>query len=221
MTNKDTNLKYWNKIVEDPPESFNNLLESENQYVQRIIREGSKILEIGCGTGKNLANLLNKKGEIYGVDNNPLAVIGARKKLFKQPLVSINFGDGRNLDYKDSCFDYVLLLGTTVGNFGDEKNKFYSEMKRVLKEDGEIILSTYNEDAFDERIKIYKEIGVPIEKIKGTTVFLDYPSAKISEQFSQEQLEEIFEENGLTPIDITKDGIGYFCRLKKVKGGKN
>ena len=107
---------------------------------------------------------------------------------------------------------------TTPVNFGNDRNWIYSEMKRVLLPDGEIIISIFNEDQFTfyERTKLYAQLGAPVKEVKGTTFVFDYPNgAHISEQFSKKQLEEIFDENGLEPVDISKQGIGYFCRAKK------
>ena len=95
---------------------------------------------------------------------------------------------------------------------------YLEEMKRVLKPEGEILISVFNEEmnTFYERIKFYTELKAPVKEVKGTTVIFDYPhGANISEQFSKKQLENIFQKNNLHPIEISKQGIGYFCRLKK------
>ena len=77
-------------------------------------------------------------------------------------------------------------------------------------------MSMYSEDAFDERIKLYKEHKVPIREIKGTTVIFDEELGdNISEQHSKEELREIFEKASLKVIDIKKVGIAYLCKLRK------
>jgi len=215
MPKESLNIDYWKELSENPPELFKRLFKFEEEYLEDLIKKGSKILNVGCGIGRTENYLINKGGIFYGVDNDSDAVITARESLSTHPNISISLGDGRNLDYRDSTFDYVLCLGTPA-NFGNERNQFYSEMRRVLKHDGEVVIAVYNEDAFEERKKAYDFAGPENKRIEGTTFFGDNPFPIVSEQFSKEQLEEIFDENGFVPTDITKDGIGYFCILEKV-----
>jgi len=45
-------------------------------------------------------------------------------------------------------------------------------MKGVLKPGGKIIISVFSEDAFSERMALYRSIG-EIKEIRGTTVIFD------------------------------------------------
>lgn len=103
---------------------------------------------------------------------------------------------------------------TTFANFADKKFKILEEMSRVLKESGKIILSVFSKDALGERMKVYKALGVKIKEIKnGTVVFEDILDDNISEQFTKEQLEDIFSRANLKIEDVTKVGIAYLCTL--------
>ena len=105
---------------------------------------------------------------------------------------------------------------TTPANFGDEKQKFYAEMKRVVKEEGQILLSVFNEDAMEERLKLYKKVNAKVKEIRGgRVIFEDFVDIEFSEQFSKSELENIFKEAGLKVLEIKKEVIGYFCRLGK------
>ena len=89
-------------------------------------------------------------------------------------------------------------------------------MKRVLKEDGKIVISVFSEDALDERMKVYEAIGIEVKEIKnGSVVFADVIDDNISEQFTKDQLEYIFDRADLHITNITKVGIAYLCTLTK------
>ncbi len=123
--------------------------------------------------------------------------------------------DATNLSFDDETFDFIICMGT-FANFADDKFVVLKEMKRVLKKSGKIIISVYSEDAFDERMKIYKVSGVKIKEIKdGTVVFDKSLGDNISEQFSKEQLEDILSRAYLHIEDITKVNIAYICTLTK------
>jgi SAM-dependent methyltransferase len=217
MVNKKQheNFNHWRKVLQNTPESYKQWFEAEREFLWNNIRKiNSSILEVGCGNGRSLYSLLHLGGFLYGIDNDENAVREARELL--EPYgARISLQEAANLTFRDKSFDYVLSLSTPA-NFGSQKNKIYSEMRRVLKPDGEIIINVFNEDAFDERIKVYKALKAPIKGIKGTTViFEDGDIEFISEQFSRQQLEEICKDNNLVPVDIRKEGIGYLCRFKK------
>ncbi|MCK5026601.1 MAG: hypothetical protein KAS15_08445, partial [Nanoarchaeota archaeon] len=105
----------------------------------------------------------------------------------------------------------------TFANFADKKFIILDEMKRTLKDSGHIIISVFSEDAFEERMKVYKTDGVKIKHIDGTTVIFDESFGdNISEQFNKEQLENIFSQANLIVEDITQVNIAYLCKLKKI-----
>jgi ubiquinone/menaquinone biosynthesis C-methylase UbiE len=105
----------------------------------------------------------------------------------------------------------------TFANFGDDKYKILSEMKRVLKDNGNIIISVYSEDALDERLKAYKQANLKLKEIdrqKGRVV-IDIIGDAISEQFSERELRNIFAKSSLKVIKVKKVGIAYLCLLSK------
>jgi SAM-dependent methyltransferase len=214
-----TNITLWKQCIKNLPESYRRWFEKEQEYFDRhVAMLHANVLDVGCGTGRSLSYLIGKNDNLYGVDNDPEAVKDARKRFSENPKVSIMMEDARDLPFKDDFFDYVLCISTPANfaSFGANPMDFYSEMRRVLKSYGQIVFSVFNEDAFEERMKVYTSIDSKIEEINGTTVRFAVPSGgHVSQQFSKPQLEEIFRHAKLKPEEIVKDGIAYFCRLKK------
>lgn len=64
---------------------FDQLLKGRFEHCQRI-------LEVGCGTGRNLTYFLKRDFEVHGVDKNPEAIRGVQK--LAQQLNASN--DGQN-----------------------------------------------------------------------------------------------------------------------------
>jgi ubiquinone/menaquinone biosynthesis C-methylase UbiE len=210
------NFNYWSSVLENMPQSYVQWFEAERRYLERNISDNSMVLEIGCGDGRSLSYISDKDCTLYGIDYSEKAGLTGRENLkilgMDANIISMEADD---LIFRNNSFDYVLSL-TTPANFGDKKDDIYLEMKRVLGKDGEIIISVFNEEAFDERMKVYEIVGVPIKRIEGTKfIFEEAGSEFVSEQFSRSQLEEICEHANLQPIEIQKEGIGYFCRFGK------
>ena len=209
---KESNVEWWEKTLENLPKSYADWFNEEKKFLKRHIIANSKVLEVGCGEGRSLRYIQDITQKITGIDNDPKAIGDAKGNIKNGKFLIV---DGKRLPFENNLFDFILCM-TTPANFGNEKQKIYSEMKRIVKDNRQILLSVFNEDAMKERLKLYKKVNAPVKKIVGErVVFEKYVDVEFSEQFSKEELEEIFKEAGLNILSIEKIGIGYFCRLNK------
>ena len=209
---KESNIEWWEKLLEDIPESYAHWFSEEEKFLKKHITKDSKVLEVGCGEGRSLRYILDLTKNLTGIDNDSKAIKDAKENIQEG---NFQVADGRKLPFEDNSFDFILCM-TTPANFGDKRQEFYAEMKRVVKSNGQIILSVFNEDAMEERLKLYKKVNAPIKEIVGgRVIFEENVDIEFSEQFSKEELEKIFRESELEIVEIIKEGIGYFCRLKK------
>ena len=209
-----TNIDYWEKVLANPIVSYKKLIEVERVYLQKNVTPHSKVLEIGCGNGRNIESLISITKNIVGIDNDPQAVKDAKKRLAKFLTVTILEADALALPFEDQSFDFVILLDTLV-NFKENKLKSLLEMKRVLSKTGKVIISVYSEDAFDNRMTMYKQIEVPIERVDGTKIIFDKSvGANESEQFSKDQIFELSKQAKLKLVDCIKvEKIAYICKF--------
>jgi ubiquinone/menaquinone biosynthesis C-methylase UbiE len=101
---------------------------------------GSSILDIGCGWGILLKQLilLDRNLKLYGLDISPLMVNLAKTKFNHSDNVKIQIGSAEKLPYKNSTFDYV----TCILSFHHYPKSLISlkEMSRVLKPKGRLFL---------------------------------------------------------------------------------
>jgi ubiquinone/menaquinone biosynthesis C-methylase UbiE len=209
---KESNIEWWEKTLENLPKSYADWFNDEEKFLRNEITPNSKVLEVGCGEGRSLRYIQDITEKIVGIDNDPKAIKDTKKNIKKGEFL---VADGRALPFEDNSFDFILCM-TTPANFGDEKQKFYSEMKRIINNDGQILLSVFNEDAMEERLKLYKKVNALVKKIVGgRVIFEEHVDIEFSEQFSKEELIEIFKEARLNILSIEKVGIGYFCKLRK------
>ena len=212
---KKFDVKVWERILNDLPSSYRKWFNDEVAYLRKNITKNSKVLEVGCGDGRSIKDILSVTRDITGIDHDKKAVDDAKNNFRHYPKIKIIKAEATKLPFKKKTFDFVLCM-TTFANFGKKKYKVLDEMKRVLKDDGFIIISAYSDKAFKERMKLYKKIKFPIKKIIGTTViYYGEFDDGISEQFSKKELENLFSKAKLEIIDIKKLNMAHICKLKK------
>ncbi|HEV7700368.1 MAG TPA: methyltransferase domain-containing protein [Pyrinomonadaceae bacterium] len=100
-------------------------------WVYDNVREGSSLLDIGCGAGL-LALLRRKDVNLSGVDISDACVEAAKTNGYDD----VRRGDLTALPFDDSSFDYVASLDVIGHVSFDEKDQVIAEIKRVLKPDG-------------------------------------------------------------------------------------
>ena len=216
MPEKDTNIGYWEKVLNEPTASYQELFSVEKKYLKDNIYNGSIVLDIGCGDGRNIQSILESTKNVYGIDSEEKAVLDAKRRFEKDEAVVIMQAVAEKLPFKNENFDIVTCL-MILPNLENNKDAVFKEVSRVLKKGGQLILSSFAETSRAERLKMYEIIGLPIEKIVGNKIiFAGDFSGNTSEQFSLGELKSFGEKVGLKMIDDIKIGeLAYIVKYQK------
>lgn len=215
ISKKDLSLlSWWKKYLKVCLPLILDWIEKETRYLRKNIRKKSIIIDVGCGFGDDIKSIANIVKKAVGIDNNLEGVKEAKRNLAKFKNVEIFLEDAKRIHFFDNTFDYVICLGNTFGNLGEDKYKVLKEMKRVIKNNGKIVISIYSEKALPFRMEGYKNVAWPIEKMtKGGTVYTK--GGLISEQFSKEKLKKIFAKAKLKVKIQELNPISYLCIATK------
>ncbi len=109
------------------------------------VPRGARVLEVGCGTGHLLADLLAREEcafEVVGLDLSADMLVRARERAGAAALVR---GDGERLPFAAASFDALVLKGC-LHHLRDHAG-FLTEARRVLRPGGRVVLSEPIEDA--------------------------------------------------------------------------
>ena len=83
--------------------------ESLIAFIKQNIKKGSKVLELGCGSGANMWFLAKEGMETYGIDYAPKGIEYCKEILKKWNVeADIKVGDMRKLEYKNELFDAIV-----------------------------------------------------------------------------------------------------------------
>mgnify|MGYP001323328728 CR=1 FL=1 len=97
-----------------------------------------KVLDIGCGTGKNSLLIKKKNCIVYGVDLSVRAIEKYNKKGMNGRVADIQNG----LPFGKSSFD-VIFMSDVIEHI-ENTNFLLQEVRRVLKSEGYAIIGTTN-----------------------------------------------------------------------------
>ena len=147
-------------------------------------RVTAKILDVGCGTGKNL-EVFSKFGKVWGLDNSHEAIAFCKKRGF----MNVNLGSIEKMPYKKEFFDAVTALD--VLEHVDD-SRALKEIKRILNKDGFLVITVpafewlwsrwdevlYHKRRYTEKslTRVLKNNGFKIINISYTYSFLVLPA---------------------------------------------
>ncbi|MBA4257235.1 MAG: methionine biosynthesis protein MetW, partial [Polaromonas sp.] len=78
------------------------------QSIARLVPEGSRVLDLGCGNGELLAHLVAQRGcSGYGVEIDDAKVHACLQRGVS--VLQLNLEDGLNM-FEDQSFDVVLQI---------------------------------------------------------------------------------------------------------------
>ncbi len=116
-----------------------------DQFLSRIPVDANRILEVGCGTGGLMRDLLTPGRRVVGLDISKGMLKRAEQSIGISEKLAWVVSPGESIPFKDSVFDVLCFRGA-FHHMADEKAAL-SEAHRVLKEGGLIILSEPNDDS--------------------------------------------------------------------------
>jgi ubiquinone/menaquinone biosynthesis C-methylase UbiE len=133
----------WARFYADPkPATLNSQnLVSRRRFALEMfaarVPPGSKVLDIGCGTGHLAGELMQRGYEAWGVDFSEGMVQYAREHYRSD---RFQVGDIERIQFPDNTFDAVMCLG--VVEYLSDDLPALREMWRVLKPGGWAVITT-------------------------------------------------------------------------------
>lgn len=111
------------------------------EYTKSILSDGDQILEVGFGWAGGARILRGTDTSYEGIEVSSEAVEQARKT-FNAAGMNFQRYDGRHIPFDDSSFD--IVLSSHVLEHVDDPNGYLSDIKRVTRPGGKVIVVTPN-----------------------------------------------------------------------------
>jgi len=144
--------------------AFVDKVETEAAFLLLNPKEDEKILDIGCGTGNFSLKLASLECDVAGIDVSEKMLEVAKKKASETGYdICFKNMSGNLMNFNDDTFDKIICMA--VFEFVENPEELYSNMLRVLKPNGTIVIGTiqkgglweklYSSEAFKDTIYSY------------------------------------------------------------------
>jgi ubiquinone/menaquinone biosynthesis C-methylase UbiE len=161
---------------------------------------GRVVLEVGCGTGvvlRDLLDMVGPGGSVVGIDPSRLALRAARMLTREHPRrsrLTLRVGDGARLPFRSGRFD--LALAITVMLHVADPLAVVKEMARVVRRGGRVGLQDQD----------FGTVAVEHPEPALTSRILDEVAARLyAEPCSGRRLPRLLREAGLDDIRVLTD----------------
>jgi ubiquinone/menaquinone biosynthesis C-methylase UbiE len=151
------------------------------------LSKNDKVLEIGCGVGYQIPEIAKRCKDYTGIDFSKKSIMLCKTAKNIRLLVA----DAHRLPFKKSCFDAVLLIDVLENLRNPEKT--LEEVKRVLKDNGKIVVSVPNWRS------IYGLVRFVLEKIGKWRYDLVPP---IDDWFTNRRITSMLKRHGFEIEDV-------------------
>ncbi len=163
------------------------------QLIQQAnIQPGQRVLDLGCGTA-TLTILLKKmhpEAEVIGLDGDDKALTIAHRKVKARSLeIQLQKGLSYRLDFPASSFDRVVSSLLFHHLSGENKQKTFAEVRRVLKPDGELHLADWGK----ARNALMRWAFLVVQLLDGFATTTENVQGKLLDYLNQTGFEEVAE----------------------------
>jgi ubiquinone/menaquinone biosynthesis C-methylase UbiE len=149
-------------------------------WIKKVIPhiEGTKILEVSFGSGYLMKEYAQNDFDIYGIDYNEKMLEIASKKMNSIEIsTKLSIANVETLPFPENTFDTVINTMAFTGY--PNGDKAMSEFKRVLKEDGKLLLVDFDYPANRNLlgywiVKLWEKLGDIIKDINSLLSIFEF-----------------------------------------------
>ena len=126
----------------------------EHLHRYHAVRELVKdkvVLDIASGEGYGSAILATSAQSVFGIDIDPEVVKYAQQKYAGTRNIEFLIGQAENIPLPDRSIDVVVSYETIEHLGQSAQERFLQEIKRVLKNDGKLVISTPDKTNYSDR----------------------------------------------------------------------
>lgn len=125
-----------------------------DQVMKGRYGQTDKILDAGCGAGRNLHWFLKEEMDVYGIDRDAVSINELKASYPSLPSDRFQTSSVEQLPFKNNFFDHII--SSAVLHFANSHSQFHNmlaEMIRVLKPGGSLFIRMTSDIGIEDKVK--------------------------------------------------------------------
>lgn len=136
---KEATLNFYNKYAEQYAKYISHqVLQFSQMKFISLLPKKAKILDAGCGAGRDVAAFVEEGADVIGIDFSESMLKEAKKLI---PEGNFELIDMEKMSFNDNSFDGIWSLGSILHTEKGDIPKILNEFYRVLKKEGILYLA--------------------------------------------------------------------------------
>lgn len=157
------------------------------------LEPAQRVLDVSTGTGSQAYYFAKSGHRVTGIDISRAMLNQANKKVTPDLELTFQEADAMNLPFKDKIFDLVTITWTLHEVPFEDGIKVLQEMKRVVKDNGRVLVMDYSQP----KRSLVSKILYPILAILETSNYKEYIKNGIDSYIDEVGLNLVSEDNYL------------------------
>lgn len=221
----------YEAVADEFNETRKKYLWPELLNLAETVKDGDKILDAGCGNGRLLKAMQDKKIDYLGVDNSENLIVKAQEEFSKKEIKArAEFRVGNILElanFPELNFDYIFSIAVLhhfPGN--DLRVQALKQLKNKISQNGKIIITVWNLWSQPKYrtliIKFFLLKLIGKNKMDAGDILFDWKNTKgeiksrrYYHAFTKRELKKTIYKAGFKIEKIYKDKYNYYLILKK------
>jgi len=199
--------EFWERVLSTKnPETadFSQSRPQENlrTYCDIYLKRKARILDLGCGGGRNAHYLAQEGCEVHGVDISPSAVDFCQGRLKRFNLSgTFKQGEMTRIPYEDSFFDGIVCVAALDHVTMKGAKKAVKEMRRVKSAEATMFI-TFDPPGRDEEIR-----GEAEEQEDGSLYFVKgEQKGMLFRRYSDDEIRNLIGVENIISFEHTDEG---------------
>ncbi len=165
-------VRYWSFLSRHAASRGNYFSEQVGDAVLAYLRGHrlplqGRVLDFGCGPGFLVEQLAAAGVHCQGLDFSPASVAAARQRVAGLPGCSgVILAETLPTPLPAGAFDMVVSLDSVEHILPEDMEPTFAEIRRVLRPDGYLVLTTPNEEELDRSTMMCPECGCTFHRMQ-------------------------------------------------------
>jgi len=212
--------KRLRRCYELAPSRVRQYLDAEMRHVVARVQAAGSVLELGCGYGRALGELVAPGRRVMGIDTSLDSLLLARGLRVPAGRLEVAVMEATALALPDRAFDAVVCIQNGICAFRCDPQALVREALRVTRPGGKVLFSSYSEPFWPHRLRWFE-----LQAAEGLVGEIDYSAMRPGEivcsdgfrsgTFSADAFVELCRQLEVEPTVAQVDDSSVFCEVTR------